>query len=634
MTSTHEHHLRPARPGDQARARRKLPVTPYDRRSSNGTPVWLRLGSEPLYAVLHEPADLARRDTAVLLLPAFGWDEALSYRARREWAIALANAGFMTVRIDLPGSEDSVGSPLAPGRAASWVEAVSDVVRWLRDASRSSRVAVIGIGLGGLLAIEATRSGSPIDDLVLWAVPGRGRACLRELRIYAKAIMGVHAREATDSEGPDGALALAGYLMSAETAAAISAIDVADISLPPDRPHHALLIGRDAHGIDAQLRHRLSDAGAHITAAETADYRQMMTFADKSQAPRDSIERSIRWLNERAAPAEENVSPMASELVTDVITFDYDGCPIRERQIALDSPSGRLVGILSEPEGAEIPPFCVVSVDGGTLRRTNPSRMWTELCRRCAARGIPALRFDFDGIGDSDGQYITRTDRTPFDERRITSDQLRFHDFLEQHGVADSFATVGFCAGAHREFTVALEDSRVVGSILVNPVAVEWTPAQARDRARRQALAPLRGGLVDRVRSKRMPSLGGMARTTRALVETVSGAGSAAAHSQLRPLTDAFDTFADTDTSVLFLFSENEPLLDQLDRLGVLASLEKWPNLQVEKLPTLDHHLRPLAAQRSVVAQIDEFLTHLQNRHSSRPLCLQGQLRHVEARSA
>ena len=49
-------------------------------------------------------------------------------------------------------------------------------MRWLRAASRSSRVAVIGIGLGGLLAIEATRSGAPIDDLVLWAVPAGGRA--------------------------------------------------------------------------------------------------------------------------------------------------------------------------------------------------------------------------------------------------------------------------------------------------------------------------------------------------------------------------------------------------------------------------------------------------------------------------
>lgn len=346
MTYTAQHHLRPARLGDQAFTGRQGPAGTYDQSSANGTPVWLRLGSEPLYAVLHEPADLTRRNTTVLLLPAFGMDEAVSYRARREWAIALAQTGFMTARIDLPGSEDSAGSPLDPGRATSWVEAVSDVVRWLRAASRSSRVAVIGIGLGGLLAIEATRSGAPIDDLVLWAVPAGGRACLRALRLYARTIMRADAHGATDCERPDGAIGLAGYLMSAETAAAISAIDLADLSLPPDRAHHALLIGRDAHGIDERLRRHLSDAGAKVTVAATGDYGQMMTFSDTSKAPRESIERSLSWLNERAAPSDESASPMDSEFVTDVISFDYDGCTITERQIQLDSPSGRLVGIL------------------------------------------------------------------------------------------------------------------------------------------------------------------------------------------------------------------------------------------------------------------------------------------------
>ena len=137
--------------------------------------------------------------------------------------------------------------------------------------------------------------------------------------------------------------------MSAETAAAISAIDLADLSLPPDRAHHALLIGRDAHGIDERLRRHLSDAGAKVTVAATGDYGQMMTFSDTSKAPRESIERSLSWLNERAAPSDESASPMDSEFVTDVISFDYDGCTITERQIQLDSPSGRLVEFSRSP---------------------------------------------------------------------------------------------------------------------------------------------------------------------------------------------------------------------------------------------------------------------------------------------
>ena len=69
---------------------------------------------------------------------------------------------------------------------------------------------MIGIGLGGLLAIEATRSGAPIDDLVLWAVPAGGRACLRALRLYARTIMRADAHGATDCERPDGAIGASG----------------------------------------------------------------------------------------------------------------------------------------------------------------------------------------------------------------------------------------------------------------------------------------------------------------------------------------------------------------------------------------------------------------------------------------
>jgi len=226
-----------------------------------------------------------------------------------------------------------------------------------------------------------------------------------------------------------------------------------------------------------------------------------------------------------------------------------------------------------------------------------------------------------------------RADRTALDERRITSDQLAFHDYLQQQGVADSFATIGFCAGAHREIRVALEDSRVVGSILINPVVVEWTPEQVHDRERRQALLPLRRGLVERLRSKRALSIAGLGRATWALVETAWGVGAAADQSQLKPVRGAFDRFEDSNTSVLFLFSQNEPLYDQLRRLRVLATLDMWANVSVEQLATSDHHLRPLTVQEFVQTRIDQFLAELQARHSTRPPCLQGQIPRVGARS-
>jgi hypothetical protein len=574
-----------------------------------GSPVWLMLEPEPVYAVLHSPGGSAHSDTAVIILPTFGWDEACSYRARREWAIALADAGFVTARIDLPGSEDSVGSPLAPGRMHSWLDAVGDTARWLLDESGCSRIAAIGLGLGGLLAVQATCSGAPIDDLVLWAVPARGRTYLRELRVYANVMTGSLQAE-KEPERADGAIGLGGYLVSAETADAIAAVDLTQLSMPDAASRRIMLIDRDTNGVDERLKKHLVEEGASVVVAPATDYERMMTFPDASRVPRDTIQRSIAWLCERAGSDDAAQAPTRSALVSDAITFEYEGRRITERHVECDTAIGRLVGILSEPADVRPAPLCLVSANAGALRRTSPGRMWTELCRQSAANGIPALRLDLEGVGDSDGHFIRRAERTAADEQRIVFSHIAFHDLLQRDGVADRFATIGLCLGAYWQFRVARSDTRVVGSVLINPAAFEWTAEQTRDRDRRLALKPLQN-LIPRLRTKRRPSPAGVLRAIRAVVQTVRGVGVAAEQSQLASITDAFDGFAASNTQIVLMFSQLEPLLDQLDRLGLLESHDRWPNIAIERLPTRDHHLCPLVIQDLVLARIHETLENL-----------------------
>ena len=154
----------------------------------------------------------------------------------------------MTARIDLPGSEDSIGSPLAPGRASRG-SMPSVTGAWLRDSSGSSRVAVIGIGLGGLLAIQAA---VPAPRSTIWSsgpcLPADARTF--ESCACTQSHHGEDSRELRSPIARTGQSELAGYLMSAETVAALSAVDLAELALPADRARHVLLIGRDEHGVD------------------------------------------------------------------------------------------------------------------------------------------------------------------------------------------------------------------------------------------------------------------------------------------------------------------------------------------------------------------------------------------------
>jgi pimeloyl-ACP methyl ester carboxylesterase len=233
-------------------------------------PVYLGTGSDRCFALFHA-ADSSAARSAVLLCPPFGWEEICSYRSRRDWAGELALAGHPTLRFDLPGSGDSPGGPRDPGRLSAWTQALLDGGEWLRATSGAERLTAIGIGLGGLLAAHAALEGAEIDELVLWAVPARGRSLVRELRAFSR-LEAANVVAPTDprqsAAGADGELVANGYLLSGETVAALERLDLGE---PPTRTiatRRVLLLGRDGLKADERLRAAFEQAGASVTSAD------------------------------------------------------------------------------------------------------------------------------------------------------------------------------------------------------------------------------------------------------------------------------------------------------------------------------------------------------------------------------
>ncbi len=116
-------------------------------------PVYIQSGFHTV-AGIFQRATSATMDTAVLIVPPFGWDDQTSYRPRYDWSIALAARGFASLRIDLPGTGDSSGSTRDKGLVDAWTTAVSSGVQWLRNAG-ARRVAVVALGGGGLVTLQA-----------------------------------------------------------------------------------------------------------------------------------------------------------------------------------------------------------------------------------------------------------------------------------------------------------------------------------------------------------------------------------------------------------------------------------------------------------------------------------------------
>jgi exosortase A-associated hydrolase 1 len=129
-----------------------------------------------------------------------------------------------------------------------------------------------------------------------------------------------------------------------------------------------------------------------------------------------------------------------------------------ERFIRFPCGVDTLAAILHEGKGAT----GVVVVVGGFQYRVGSHRQFVLLARELAAAGIPTLRFDCRGMGDSSGhfrgfEYIEDDIRSAIDA---------FHK--EQPGL-DRVVLWGLCNAAASNLFYAAKDPRVAGLVLINP---------------------------------------------------------------------------------------------------------------------------------------------------------------------
>jgi pimeloyl-ACP methyl ester carboxylesterase len=378
----------------------------------------------------------------VVICPPWGHEGLATGRGLHALGAACARAGIPALRLDYPGGGDSAGED-APGRLVACRDAILDAAAWLRRHAGVAEVALCGLRSGAAFAtMAAAQAPGEVDGLALLAPPACGRGLAREWLLRA---------EPRDAGSPW--IELCGERLHRDDLAALERLDLAGLLAALPAP---LLLLERRPALAPRLVGR---ARMRVRPFEGVD--AFLTHAHAARVPQEAFAGVATWLAEDAPGA---AAPRRRWPVPEIEL----GGGMTERALRF-GPEDSFAGVLCDPGGRLPRRIGVLLLSTGTMPRAGMGRLGARLARRLAQFGLPSLRMDLRGIGDSAGVPGQADPAAPPDLYRdaVAEEARAGLDLLARHG-ASCCLVVGVCAGAHAALQLARIDERVGGVALFN----------------------------------------------------------------------------------------------------------------------------------------------------------------------
>ena len=132
------------------------------------------------YGCHHLPQVTRGKTFAVVLYSPIGQEYLQSHRVLYQLAVLLAKAGFHVLRFDYFGCGDSEGE-FTLGSLGQWTKDSHCALEEIQKRSGLTRVCLIGLRLGAILAAQVAVDCPDVDNLVLWQPISNGGVYLNEL---------------------------------------------------------------------------------------------------------------------------------------------------------------------------------------------------------------------------------------------------------------------------------------------------------------------------------------------------------------------------------------------------------------------------------------------------------------------
>lgn len=439
-------------------------------------------GERRIFGWLHCPLpDSPTSGLGLVLCNPFGYEGICAHRSMRAIAEASAELGIPSLRFDYQGTGDSAEIDGGADQVAVWTQDVISAIRELKRISGVERVCLLGVRLGGLLAIEAARQSGLAEGLILIEPVVAGVRYLREIRRVRLAASLGSGQPAVSVNPTAESIEVSGFPLALATVRALAQIDL--MTLPSAPAEKVLIIDR----MDLPSARTWCDAmrakGADLDYVTLPGFVEMiMTPAESASIPVAMIDKIRSWLpasNESrgGASARCHAAPGVRGCTADDSCMQIPcdetgfGIPLTERAVCF-GPNEMLFGIVTKPRHVETRKRAVIFLNTGAVHHVGSNRSSVSLARRWARHGYLSLRMDLTGIGDSEtrpGRPISEVfPPTAVEEIREAIEFLRI-----SHGITD-ISLVGTCSGATLALHAAIAGLPVKRIFLANPAIFFW----------------------------------------------------------------------------------------------------------------------------------------------------------------
>ena len=139
----------------------------------------------------------------------------------------------------------------------------------------------------------------------------------------------------------------------------------------------------------------------------------------------------------------------------------------------------RLFGMVHRPAKPCASGAAIILLSPGVKMRVAPHRLYLDMADRFAALGYTVLRFDFYGLGDSEGEAEEEFLADLYGAvqvGRYIDDTIAAMDWMQSSYGATKFIVSGLCGGAITGLLTAVKDRRIVALLgLAIPVIIDGT---------------------------------------------------------------------------------------------------------------------------------------------------------------